>query len=231
MNRLERLYAINEEIRRRAPTPISATRLAAKFAVSRRTIERDLAALRSAGIPLYAEWGRSGGQRSAELPNKIVLTLSVAEISAILIALGAGGAELPFAGDGDVAAERLLDSLPDATRLGVESLRSRIRTHVASSDVGNVRIRRTLEQAVLKSVVVNIDYRDASDTETSRSVEAIGFYQGPDGWYLIGWCQLRDAGRIFRLDRIRSARRTTRTIADRDLDDTLGWTPHDIAAP
>jgi len=231
MKRLERLYAINEEIRRNDPRPISAARLAEEFAVSRRTIERDLAALRAAGVPLYATSGRSGGQRSVERPDKVVLTLSIAEISAILIALRAGGSGLPFAGDGHVAARRLLDSLPDVTRVGVEELRSRIRTHVPTPKPAGVRIRRTLEQAVLNSVVVNIDYCDAENQLTSRSVEAIGFYQGTDGWYLIAWCLLRDAGRIFRLDRIRSARRTRRPIAERDLDQTLGWTPHDIAAP
>jgi len=231
MNRLERLYAINEAIRRHDPRPVSAARLAEEFAVSRRTIERDLAALRAAGVPLYATPGRSGGQRSVERPDKVVLALSISEISAILIALGAGGSNLPFAGDGAVAARRLLDSLPDATRVGVEELRSRVRTHAPTPKPAGMRIRRTLEQAVLNSVVVNIDYCDAENQQTSRSVEAIGFYQGSDGWYLIAWCLLRDSGRIFRLDRIRSARRTGRPIAERDLDQTLGWTPHEIAAP
>ncbi|NOX31068.1 MAG: WYL domain-containing protein [Actinobacteria bacterium] len=231
MNRLERLYAINEAIRRRAPRPVSAARLAEEFAVSRRTIERDLAALRAAGVPLYAESGRSGGQRSVETPDKIVLALSVPEISALLIALRAGGADLPFADDGQVAAMRLLDSLPDVTRLGVEELRSRIRTQVDRSGSVGVRTRRTLEQAVVRSVRVNIEYLDATGNHTKRSVEPQGFYQGSDGWYLIGWCQLRDAGRIFRLDRISSARRTTSPISDRDLDDTLGWTPHEVTAP
>ncbi len=41
--RIERLYALAEEIRRHAPTPMSATVLAEHFGVSRRTIERDLA--------------------------------------------------------------------------------------------------------------------------------------------------------------------------------------------
>ena len=39
--RLERLYALAEEIRRHAPVPVSAAALAEHFSVSRRTIERD----------------------------------------------------------------------------------------------------------------------------------------------------------------------------------------------
>jgi predicted DNA-binding transcriptional regulator YafY len=47
MRRLERLYAITEEIRRHEPASVSAGWLADRFGVSRRTVERDLAALRN----------------------------------------------------------------------------------------------------------------------------------------------------------------------------------------
>src|SRR5689334_20604208 len=40
MNRLERLYAVAEAIRRRAPAPVSAAALAEEFGVTRRTMER-----------------------------------------------------------------------------------------------------------------------------------------------------------------------------------------------
>ncbi|MEM9656617.1 MAG: HTH domain-containing protein, partial [Actinomycetota bacterium] len=62
MQRLERLFAINDTLRRAAPHRVSAAKLAEEFDVSRRTIERDLASLRAAGVPLYAERGRTGGQ-------------------------------------------------------------------------------------------------------------------------------------------------------------------------
>ena len=52
MQRVERLLATAEELRRHAPRPVSAARLAERLAVSRRTVERDLAALRESGLPL-----------------------------------------------------------------------------------------------------------------------------------------------------------------------------------
>ncbi len=61
VRRTERLHALTEEIRRRAPAPVSATWLADRLGVSRRTIERDLAALRSTGLPLQSAVGRRGG--------------------------------------------------------------------------------------------------------------------------------------------------------------------------
>ena len=62
-------------------------------------------------------------------------------------------------------------------------------------------------------------------------MEPVGFYGGADGWYLIGWCRLRLDGRIFRLDRIRSARLTREVAPVRDVDDTLGWVPEELVTP
>ncbi len=61
MRRTERLHALTEEIRRRAPAPVSASWRADRLGVSRRTVERDLAALRSTGLPLLSAPGRRGG--------------------------------------------------------------------------------------------------------------------------------------------------------------------------
>ena len=67
--------------------------------------------------------------------------------------------------------------------------------------------------------------------ETERSVEAGGFFNGGDFWYLIAWCHLRESGRLFRLDRISSARLTRRRVEERDLDELLGWVPTETSTP
>lgn len=230
MNRLERLYAINERIRRSTPSPVSASSLAREFDVSRRTIERDLAALRTSGVPLFAEHGRSGGHRTLQDAKQVMFSLSASEVSALLIAVAAAG-DMPYGDAATEATRRLLDAIPDATRVQVDALRSRIRTRVAVGGTVATRVRRVVEEAVRTQRVVNISYVDAAGTVTRRGVEACGFLNGEQSWYLIGWCQLRDAGRIFRLDRIHTARLTTQSIPHRDLDDVLGWVPDEVASP
>jgi predicted DNA-binding transcriptional regulator YafY len=79
--------------------------------------------------------------------------------------------------------------------------------------------------------VVRIHYVDAGGVATTRAVEAHGFTGATDGWYLIGWCRLRDGGRMFRLDRIRRATVTRERAARRDVDEVLGWVPQAIARP
>ncbi|SEC51238.1 helix-turn-helix transcriptional regulator [Microbacterium hydrocarbonoxydans] len=59
VNRTDRLYALVEELRAMSPRPRSARWLAERFEVSRRTVERDLSALQQAGLPIWAEPGRT----------------------------------------------------------------------------------------------------------------------------------------------------------------------------
>jgi predicted DNA-binding transcriptional regulator YafY len=229
MQRLERLYAISEAINRRAPAPASASWLAAQFGVSRRTVERDLDALRGAGVPLYADRGRSGGHHRLDAPSTTVFTLSVAEVTALLVAVAVAG-DMPFADAAVSASQRLLDSLSPTTRINVDHVRARFRTSKPQVTTRN-RVRRSVEEAVRRQVVVNLSYRDEHGTETYRAVEAVGFFKGADDWFLIGWCRLRSSGRIFRLDRIQTARLTKRRFAPRDVDDTLGWVPMPVEVP
>ena len=68
MNRTDRLYALVEELRARAPRLVRANDLDKRFEVTTRTIERDLLALQEAGVPIWAQPGPGGGTRSTRTP-------------------------------------------------------------------------------------------------------------------------------------------------------------------
>lgn len=231
MQRLERLFAINEALRREAPRRVSAARLADDFGVSRRTIERDIATLQAAGVPLYAERGRTGGHISLDQVGNVVVTLSPPEVTALLVALASAGPDMPYADAGAAAASRLLDGLPVATRVAVDELRNRVRYSPTVSQRSARRVRRTIDTAVERGVVVRLDYCDARGQVTTRAVDAVGYFRGSEAWGLVGWCHLRGAGRLFRLDRIQRATLTKAMATPRDLDDTLGWVPVETEAP
>lgn len=223
--------AISETLRRAAPRPVSSRRLAEEFGVTSRTIERDLASLKSSGVPLYSESGRRGGAVSLDRMGNVVVTLHPGEVMALLTAVQVAGPSMPFADSGATAVNRILDALPSQTRVMTEQLRDRTRTLDEPADPVGRRVRRSVEEAVRRQVVVNIDYRDRDGDETQRSVDPVGFLRHVDGWYLIAWCHLRDAGRIFRLDRIARATLTRRACAGHDVDATLGWVPASVSRP
>src|SRR4030095_12440182 len=76
MNRTDRLYALVEELRATAPRPRSAQRLAERFEVAVRTIQRDLLALQEAGVPIWATPGPGGGYTIDPRPPPPPLTLN-----------------------------------------------------------------------------------------------------------------------------------------------------------
>ncbi len=228
MKRAERLHAISQKLRAAHPALVSASALAKHFDVSRRTIERDLASLRSAGVPLYGQVGRSGGAGSLESGPRTVV-LDDVQIVGLLIALHAAGGA-PYAGSAASAVAALTDALSAPHQRAVDSLCERLRLGV-SAPAASGRVRSVLEDAVRDQVVVNLAYTDREGTSTKRSVDPVAFLGVDGGWALIGWCHLRDAGRLFRLDRITRATATRQPAPSHDVDEALGWVPHELRIP
>src|SRR2546423_4163477 len=87
MNRTDRLYALVEELRAVTPAPRSARWLAQRFEVSARTVERDIGALQQAGVPIYAEPGRTGGYVLDKTHTLPPVNVTPGEAVAIAVAL------------------------------------------------------------------------------------------------------------------------------------------------
>jgi predicted DNA-binding transcriptional regulator YafY len=198
VNRTDRLYALVEELRAVSPRPRSARWLAGRFEVSARTIERDIGALQQAGVPIWAEPGRTGGyavDRAHTLPP---VNLTAAEAVAMAVALHRLGGS-PFAAAGATALRKLLAVLPAADAAEARRLAGQVHlvgggpsTPVPAAVAGAVSARRALR----------IEYADRAGTATARTVEPLGFLGNPWHWYLVAWCRLRGGPRAFRVDRI-----------------------------
>jgi predicted DNA-binding transcriptional regulator YafY len=61
--------------------------------------------------------------------------------------------------------------------------------------------------------------------ETTRSVDPLQFAHTGGHWYLLGYCHLRNAGRWFRLDRIKAARLTSEPARAHDVSTVIGRPP------
>jgi predicted DNA-binding transcriptional regulator YafY len=230
MQRIERLYAISERLRRAAPALVPAQRLAEELGVTRRTIERGLAALRNAGVPLYGQPGRGGGSGSVARPTRAMAVFDDAEIIALVIAAHLA-ADAPFAAAGRTAISKLLDLLDEPRRVAVDSLRARFRVAVPDTQPVSPRVRSVLEDAVRAQEVVRLAFTDRNGARTTRSVEPVGFYSTGGTWSLVAWCRLREGGRLFGLDQIARSTATRERFQPRELDQVLGWVPHPGARP
>jgi predicted DNA-binding transcriptional regulator YafY len=230
VNRLERLYAIRDRLRRAAPTTIPARIFAEEFGVTRRTIERDLASLKSAGVPLFGQSGRSGGAGSIAKPQRILAALSDSEVMAVILAVDLAR-DAPFGAAASSAAARLLETVSGSQAPSVAALRDRFRVAASTAKPMSKRVHSILEDAVHCQTAVRLHYVDSDGVATSRLVEPTGFYCSEGTWSLVAWCRLRDAGRLFRLHRITRATATRQPCVERNIDEVLGWVPRPGRAP
>jgi predicted DNA-binding transcriptional regulator YafY len=213
MNRTDRLYAIVEALRAVSPRPMSARRLAERFEVSTRTLERDLASLQQTGVPIWAEPGRTGGyciDASHTLPP---LGLTVEEALAITIGLGML-ATSPFRGSAESALRKVL-AVTEDRRLD-ETIELAHRVHLIETHPAPI-IPEALGEALRTRAVLRLQYRDRDGTETTREVEPLGYTVRDGNWYLIAWCRTRDGIRAFRGDRMVAAEPTGERPPRRDF--------------
>lgn len=188
---------------------LTARELARRLEVSERTIYRDIEALSSAGVPVYAERGRGGGCLLLE-PYRTTLTgMTEPEARALFVA----GATRPLTdlglGDqGKMALLKLLAALPAAYRAGAEAASQRIHidpTGWFQSSEATPQLR-TLSDALMADRRITIQYQRGDGTEVTRLLDPLGLVAKAGIWYLLGGAVSDDAAngqmRNYRVSRI-----------------------------
>ncbi|MBY8873923.1 YafY family transcriptional regulator [Micromonospora sp. PLK6-60] len=223
MNRTDRLYALVEELRAVSPRPRSARWLATRFEVSTRTVERDIGALQAAGVPIWAEPGRTGGyalDRAHTLPPVNLTPTEAVAMALALHRLGGG----PFAGAAGSALRKLLAVLPPPAAAEARRLAGRV--HLIGGGPATP-VPAAVADAVSARRVLRLTYADRAGADSVRDVEPLGYLGNRTHWYLVAWCRLRDGLRCFRTDRIVAVRPlaepVTRELRPDDLD-----IPHEV---
>ncbi len=206
MNRIDRLYALVEELRAAGPRGRTARQLAAHFEISVRTVERDLSALGQAGVPLATKQGRNGGytlDRSMSLPP---LNFTAREAAAVAVALSRSEHVL-FTRDARSALQKIVAAMPPRALDEARATAEKVRLLVQRAPDPDAEIAETVWRAVHDNQVLRILYIDVGGVETEREVEPLHVVVGPNGSYLTAWCHLRGGDRVFRMDRITRAER------------------------
>ncbi|MFC7375651.1 MULTISPECIES: helix-turn-helix transcriptional regulator [unclassified Brachybacterium] len=207
MRRSERHHAVLDVLRANAERPISVPRLAARFGVSTRTIERDVRALQEAGVPIYAEPGRRGGyavRRDYSLPP---LAFTPQEATAVVAGLSVMMGS-PFAGDSRRAMDKVLAALPPERREMVRDLAGRVAS-MAPEGRATEDVDAVIRDVLVRPRVLELEYvSHLCGERTQRHVEPLGLITVRGAWILVGWCRLREAVRGFRTDCIARIEKT-----------------------
>jgi predicted DNA-binding transcriptional regulator YafY len=209
MNARLRHDAILRSLRRSGTSTISD--LAGEVGTSRRTVLRDIAALRDQGFVIHSECGRGGGLQLDPQSAQTTARLSVTEVFALLISVAAMRAarSLPFADLADAGLakiERTLtaDKVRDLRRL-LDCLyvgQLSPRQDISSLGPMDAALLPCFETAFLQQLRLRFRYCGARGVETQRDVEPQAMLLLPPLWYLVAWDPDRADFRHFRMDRI-----------------------------
>ncbi|GAB3697137.1 helix-turn-helix transcriptional regulator [Mariniluteicoccus flavus] len=225
--RADRLVSLVLLLRQRGR--MTADALAAELEVSPRTVLRDIEALSTAGVPVYAERGRHGG--FALLPGfRTELTGLNHDEALALLTAGSGSGERAF-GLGSALASamrKVVDALPEGHRVGVGDASQRL---LVEPETDLLSRRQTVDEvskplvaevrrAVLAGRRLHFAYAAPGRATKSHTVDPIGLVTVRGHTYLLA---LRDGeDRTFRLSRIievevlaDAARRPARVDLDR----------------
>ncbi|MHA6265372.1 WYL domain-containing protein [uncultured Aliiroseovarius sp.] len=209
MNIRLRHDAIVRSLRRNGTTTVDD--LADEVRASRRTVLRDISALRDAGFVIHSDVGRGGGLQLDPQSMQTTARLSVPEVFALLISVAAmrAAGNLPFSDLADAGLAKIEKALPGDK---VRDLRAFLDClHIGKlsplqdlSEMGSMdpQLLPVFETTFLNRQFIRFDYRDAKDRKTKREVEPQAMLILPPLWYLVAWDPTRAAFRHFRMDRI-----------------------------
>jgi predicted DNA-binding transcriptional regulator YafY len=184
---------------------LPAPEIARRLEVSTRTVQRDVEALSSAGVPVYCERGRRGGVVLVEGYRTDVTGMTDDELRA-LVALGSsadGGALGPALAS---ASRKLLAALPEARREGVDRARRRLLVEHqgwrrAPEDLPALA---GLDAALVADERVRLQYATGdAPTATWRTVDPYGLVSKAGTWYLVA--AHRGQPKMYRVSRVRAA--------------------------
>jgi Predicted transcriptional regulator len=219
MSRSVRLLDLLQILRRHRQA-VSGQVLADELGISLRTLYRDIAALQAQGADIEGEPGVGYMLRPGYMLPPLMF--SVEEIEALVL----GSRMLSSRADNELN-EAARNALSKIEAVLPSDLRSHLHHSgllvIPGEGVGDGVIDVALvRRAIREERKLEIGYRDVNDRESERTIWpiAIGYFDKQR--IIVGWCELRQAFRHFRTDRVtrlealndRYARRRTQLLKE-----------------
>ncbi len=222
MRRIDRIEQLVWILRSR--DELTMGEIAEELEVSARTIRRDVELLRVRGLDIEAERGRGGGIRLSRHAPAAPVRLNEDELVALVLGveLARRVAGLPFAHASGAAIDKVLASLPATRRAELRAVSKRVRVGsraspglAASAGEVSPALLPRFEQAFTGRRCLTFRYRDRHGRASRRTVEPHGLLVRQPVWYILAHDRLRDAPRMFRMDRIQQPKVLAATFTPR----------------
>ncbi|GAA0371984.1 helix-turn-helix transcriptional regulator [Bacillus horti] len=175
----------------------TAKELAQKLEVSERTILRDMEDLSSAGIPVYAERGSSGGWKLSEGYRTTLTGLKGEEIQALLLNHSSTLLQdLGITNNLEAAFQKLLAATPTTLQKDIELVRARIHVDGAGwfQSKESITYLSVVQEAVWEEKKLLIEYQKGQGQESrKRVVQPLGLVAMRSIWYMVARVDTEEA--------------------------------------
>ncbi|MER5253656.1 WYL domain-containing protein [Streptomyces sp. NPDC002855] len=200
---------------------MTAAELAGELEVSERTITRDAQALSEAGVPVYADRGRTGGYRLIGGYRTRLTGLGRSEAEALFLS-GVPGALREMGLEDAASAARLKVSAALMPSLRDASQNASQRFHLDApgwfKETPAPELLPALADAVWDDRCVTARYR-RQDAEVERELEPYGLVLKAGVWYLCARVPDTGSFRVYRIDRFTAlAAGEERFVRDEEFD-------------
>lgn len=200
MRKAERLFQLLNILRSRRGV-VTGKQIAEQLRVSQRTVYRDIQALSLSNIPVESEAGVGYRLRPGfSLPP---LMFEEDELEALMLGVRMvqGWSDTQLGDAANRAFDKIKAILPD-------QLHARHHQHAGWLVVPNFQTEKVsqfsdeLREAIKAKRQIWIAYQSLEEQASMRELWPLGLVFWGKVWTLVAWCQLRQAYRAFRLDRI-----------------------------
>jgi predicted DNA-binding transcriptional regulator YafY len=201
----------------------TARELARRLNTSRRTIHRDVEALREAGVPVAAARGPGGGFRLSD-GYRSRLPRTEQEVEALLAGTPAAASALGLDALLLEARLKLVGSVPADLRERAGRVAELIHVDEPPWFRTNEepQFLREIAAAAATRRRLLVDYRAGRGGAARRELDPLGLVVKAGVWYLVG--RSGDATRVYRLSRIAALEATEETfVPPRDFDLASAW--------
>lgn len=199
MRKASRLFEIIQ-ILRLARAPVTAARMALSLEVTQRSIYRDIAALQAMRVPIEGERGLGYILRPGFHLPPLMFTAEESEAIVLGMALIGRTADMELRKASEQVMAKIAAAVPAPMRQALSSRALHAWGSVAQApdavDFGLVR------RAIRDEEKLSIDYRDEHGQATTRTIRPLALIYYSEVAVIVGWCELRQAIRNFRADRV-----------------------------
>ncbi len=206
---------------------LTAQELASRLEVSERTIYRDLEALSSAGIPVYAERGPGGGISLVDGYQTRLTGLTAAEAQALFLLSVAGPlSDLGLDSALNDALLKLSAALPTSQREDAQHLRERIHMDTTWWYYSRETLPQLslLQEAVCHDQTILLQYLDERNNSCRCMLHPYGLVSKAGIWFLVAVHAQSGELHILRILRIQSVECSDETfIRPADFDLAATW--------